>query len=299
MKKKLLIIIVLVITVLTVIGCGIVFWKKYNKDKHYEDNNKEEMNLSYTIPLEKELKKIESEYDFGYVINCVNKYYETLKTKNEKKIKGLIDEKYIKQFKMFDKNISNYYIYIDNVYMNEQKENLSTYIVTLNIIDLKTKSITQETIVLRIDFFNETFSVVPIEYIENINDMSIGSNFEISQEEINANEYNKLDDIKGSRYYVLAEYYYNTMKNLSLYNIEEAYSMLDEEYKTKNCNTVEKYKEIEKNLFDKNTKITDYRRRVNSNQDIVFECKDSKNNEYIIIIDYQEDGLTDFTFYKR
>ena len=183
--------------------------------------------------------------------------------------------------------------------MNEQSNNLSSFIVKVNIFNKNTKEVTTEKIVVRIDFENSTFSVVPSKYIENIENFKEGDSFEISATAIKENSSNKLEIFNGASYYILTEYYYNKIKNLSLYETEKAYAMLDEKYKNENCKTLEEYKDIVKKLFDEKCEVTHYKRRVNSNEDITIECKDSKENEYIIIIDFQDTGLTKFVFYKK
>ena len=189
---------------------------------------------------------------------------------------------------------SNYYIDIVNIYITQQETDLTTNIVDINIIDKNTLEKIEDELIIRLDLKNLTYSVIPKELIDE--EPVEGKEFEISKERITENDNNKLDDADVGDY-AIAEFYYDKLKNLSMYNIEKAYQMLDETYKKEHCPTIEEYQNLVKELFSEDTKATDYKKRINAYGETMIECKDSSENEYIFTI---KDGVnSDIVAYKK
>ena len=296
MKRK-IITILTVLTVIVSIITGILYFKRQHEtpgDLTIEENQIQEQHSS--MELNTKLTKIYGEYSFHYLIDAVDQYYKFLQEKDENKIKNVIESKYIESFKFEIENLEDYYIDIIDVYMNEQTYDLSTHVVDVDIINNKTNEIKEDKVIIRLDLENMTYSAIPYKYVENKNEIVEGKEFVISYKSITANKDNTLDMNNWLDKYNLAKYYYNRIKYLSLNDIDKAYSLLDDKYKEENCETIEKFKTIIEKRFDKDTKITHQKRAINSNGDIAIQCKDSKNNEYIIVVGQAENGLFDFRY---
>lgn len=239
-----------------------------NREENSEKDNSNDVNtIKYENPLGTtkeepiELSNISFKEYFN-VKNCVSSYISTLNLKSSiyygynenneyvdvveesvkrKNIYNLLSKDYISTKGITEENVLQY---IQTIEENKliapveilKKENpeskVSEYYIKSLIISItdRSKYISQEFIVY-IDYENNSFSIVP----ENIQ-------IENTQNKIDKNDNNGIANIPIKEATIVREYGTN-FKNLILSDANEAYNLLNEEYKNRRFPTIESFKE--------------------------------------------------------
>lgn len=218
------------------------------------------------------IEKVTDRNNYYMVENCVNKFYsycasiyENKNPEEEDVIKtyNLLDEQYINFKNITQENLSTILLPINesavniyDMYVSNQNEYISVYIVKGILREVTSKELTNFTIMVKIDKQNGTFSVLLQDYIEEKHkDTNVGSNLTI--ESVNNIEKNKnniyvLEEITNKTYILdlFARY-----KEEVLYNTELAYESLEEEYKTYKFGTLGKFKEYAEKNKDRHSNM--------------------------------------------
>ena len=294
MKKKKIIVGMIILGII-IIGLILTISVKKNKSNQKERDELQEEDPVLVEPLEDSLTTLTGETTFKYLKYVIDMYYEMIAEKQDNVINNMIDKTCGENQQVEKEMPTNYYINIEEIYRTQQERNLSTNVVKVMIIDKNTLEQKEETIIIRLDLYNLTFSFIPNEYIKDKENIKEGEKLEISNDRIEKNSDNTLEKAELGDY-VLAEFYYNKLKELSLYDIEQAYKMLTDQYKTEVCETREVYQQMVESLFHEDSKVTDYKKRINADGETMIECKDSNNNTYIFIV---KDGITNCKVYKK
>lgn len=228
--KKIIGIIIIVILVICII-CGIILYKINKQNNNEEVVSDDEMTQIYD-DVEAEPKE---EYQ-----------YESLKNPSdffsvEKCIQDNIDENFIaKEMNILD------------------GDRIVSYAVYGNIAN------TEKYFILREDIENNTFSIDELEKnYDNINQINLETK---NVQEIKNNGNNEFNYINMSEEQICREYY-DRFSKLELENTQEAYELLDNEYKNERFPTLNEYKEY-----------------VNENKDIIENGVLSKYS-----VDYKDD----------
>jgi len=245
-KGHLLLIIVFLIIV---IGCIGFYLRKPNTEAPIVEP-----------PLGGPIEKVTDRDNYYMVENCVNKfysYYEAIfENKNPeeedvKKTYNLLDKQYISFKNITQENLATILLPINesvvniyDMYVSNQNEYMSVYIVNGILRETISKELTNFTIMIKIDKQNGTFSVLLQDYIkERYKDLNIGSNLTtelVNNIEENRNNTYVFEEITDKIYMLdlFARY-----KEEVLYNTDLAYENLDQEYKVAKFGTLKKFKE--------------------------------------------------------
>lgn len=302
----------------------ILFISVNDKKNSNEDTIKTKVDL---------IEKIRGREEFFEVKRCVDKYtylFQDIKEikdgesyseeeKNEElnyiseEMYDILDENYINYSKitkdsimkkMYEEQYEKKYIITEIIGQeigNDQKQ----YIVSGFIINISTNERENFTIAIRKDSNNKTFSVYPQEYVEykKWNELKVGDSFTSETKKItNKNENNCVENREVTDEEVL-KYYYAKYKYLLIYdNIEAAFEILDEEYRTKrfenNVDEFKKYVELEYNkILDSDLKeyyISDSEETYDETTSYTqYVCKDQYGKYYMI----NETGTNNYTMY--
>lgn len=164
--SKILKTIILIIIVIAVILVTLLFVLK--------NENKNNMNATPIVDEEeveiggtKKIEKVTSRDDFYIVEKCIQKYMEYLKEKDIKKIYGCLDEEFLQKENITESNITKKIenwetgnFTAEKIYGYDDTEIMSEYFVA-GLIENK-----EYYIIVKIDYNNETFSVLPNYYID-------------------------------------------------------------------------------------------------------------------------------------
>lgn len=285
--------------------------------KLYDSKTKDEKLIP--IKINKNLVQLNSKTSYFDVKNCINQYYQSLEQSsfeymgdeeelNEEyiveKYKSLLDEQYIKEFRITKENILNFYknnnnieFVIDNIYKKDYTENLSLYFIYGRNVNYNTNKLKQTGLIVKIDTKNEAFSIFPYEYMikKNLEEKDLYKNVNTIKEikEIKINDYNNFINENSSDELVVREYL-NKFKMDIQYNPEIIYDMLDEKYKKENFKNKAEFLEKVESLKSKmsQSELKDYAVEKNDNQTI-YKCVDTEGTYYI----FKEKSILDYTIY--
>lgn len=296
-KKKLLIIIIVLIILIVCIMATIM---ALQSDENYEE--KKEMTDMVEgiveIQVDNQLKEVEIRNNFYIVKNCVNKFYsyrmeqEYIEEKLEDAavLYNLLDEEYINFKNITKENISKILpelktsvINITNMYVSQQSQNLSIYIVKGTVREKVTGKISEFQVMLKIDTKNKTFSVLLEDYIEEkYKDIKVGNNIVvdgITNIEKNGNNSYNYESISDETY---TTDLFNKYKEEVLYNTKLAYSHLHEEYRSLRFATLDKFREYAKDNVVNNVtaNIEKYKKTVTDDY-TQYICIDQNGKYYI------------------
>lgn len=255
---KVLIAIVLIICLICII-C-VVYLKMLGNERTTDNQEivevQDPLNPDGDVEINYEIEKVKNATRFYTVQNCIQSYLDN-DTFTAKKMESLGGERII-QYRVYgfaDINGEKQYLYF------------------------KVKTDTE----------NLTFEVTPYEGEEYkaLEDIKLTEdNAEIKINGDNVYTYEEISQEEMSRRYL--QYYYS----LELNDIEEAYSLIDEEYRNQRFESLEDYREyveINKEMFSQAI-LTGYSVE-NNNGYTQYVLRDSYSNYYVL----KEDGIMDFT----
>lgn len=229
-------------------------------------------------------------YTYNAILSNVRAYYgdeneEVIKeatNENASIIYNLLDEEYITSREVTANNVltkigkvNDSIIDINNMYVSEKTTNISVYIVDGNLRDKKSNSISKFKVIVKLDFSNETFSIIPGDYVEEkYPSIEVGGNIKIEvPENIKINRNNKyLFKVVSDDTYAID--LFNKLKEEILYNPREIYNDLDQDYKNAKFSNEEEFNRFVKNKYE-NLK--------NINQESYKKTKTENYTQYIII----------------
>lgn len=312
---KILIMIIFIIICILAICYFLISKKTDNNSQNIKNNTPTD---TTPIEVQKDIQEVKAR-DIYYIIKNVSKRYfeyvneyntdsyyskvegEVQYTDEDKKalyeiIYKLLDDSYIKENNVTDKEISNILSKYKNaddfdikkMYYNDEDENNTIFYLDISLMK-ENKSIgKKEVIVGRLDRKNGLFGIIPVQLDT---DKILQNNLKVSTEEIEKNTYNQyqfknIDDIQMVDD-LLVKY-----KNAVLYNRKEGYELLDKDYREKrfgDYNTFSKY--VENNIKEISS-MTFTKYLVNTGDDYKeYVCKDQYENLYI----FHEKAVMDCT----
>lgn len=191
-------------------------------------------------------------------ISKVVPYSEKLEEKAKKDresaqlaIYSMLDKAYINEFKVTKESISQKFkvdtktnIILDKMYVLDNSENVSTYIVSGMCIEVINEEVSKLNMGILVDMQNYTFSIYPQEYLSKhgYNNMKTVEQLKIKIPNIEKNQYNTFEITGVKESDIFEEYFENYKYNL-IYNTDEAYNRLDKDYADKRFGSKEKLKE--------------------------------------------------------
>ena len=294
-KGQLLLIIILLIVV---IGCIWFYLRKPNTESPVVET-----------PVGATIEKVTDINNYHMVENCVNKFYtyyasifENKNPEEEDVIKtyNLLDKQYISFKNITEENlptilpaINESVVNVYNMYVSNQSEDISVYIVNGTLREERSKELSDFQIMVQIDSQNGTFSVFLQDYIENkYSNLNLENNLileSLNSIEKNRNNFYVLEEISDKTYVLdlFARY-----KEEALYNAELAYEHLDEEYRVKKFGTLENFRKyVENNASRYNTVELNQYKKTEEEDYTQYICIDKEGYYYI----FRETGLMEYT----
>ena len=150
----------------------------------------------------------------------------------------------------------------------------------------------EDTMLIKIDFVNSTYSIFGKEYLEDkgYNKDTEISNLEISTDSIESNNYNSFNLVNTDDKYVINQYFSEYQTKL-LNNTDSAYELLDKDYREKKYEDSQEFNQYVEENYEalQNAYLTKY--QINQFDEYKeYVCLDENNNYYIFI----ERSLTDY-----
>lgn len=291
MKKLKIIIIAVIIIILILI---LILLNKFYLENENENTSTVVRDIPATqkIPLEKE----DSMGTYMLIDEMVNNFFRYISQKDEninnaEAIYSVLDEEYISQNSITQDNVLNFFekyreynSYSTKNMYNKKITDFEAIAKTFYYIKgvLRMDGNLEDVyILLKEDSSNQTFSIQFISEEEFNAIIEDSNNVNIEEFEIENKEYNQLY-VKTSTDYDICLKHMEDYKNALSNNVEEAYGMLDEEYKEKRFGSLENfemYREEKQETFG-NENFVQY--LVNDYDTYTqYVCKDQYGNLYI------------------
>ena len=297
MKKLIIVIVILILILSIVILCLIQSTFREVDSVSGNEINYEDYQGEY-VP-ENKVEKVTNKNRYYAVKQIINDYisYITNTEIGAEALNQILATDYKNEFGITKENITlnlskfaNSEIHIEDMYELELSESVS-----LIIINGKTKANNIGfNIIIKLDSLNQTFEIYPEEYlnkhgyndIEKIAGINIISLNELTPKEYNTFSYKNVTNLEMCNYY-LEDYIYNVTTN-----VENAYNLLDEEYRTTRFSSLNEYKSyINANLNKiQNMKLEEYT-TVKYDDYKQYVCIDSDGNYYL----FRETAIMEYT----
>jgi len=276
-----------------------------------EKKRTEEYDIIDEIALEKTLEPVIVRNNFYIVKNCINRFYsyciavsdigenyynankaiiQEAQSQNAEAIYEMLDTEYISSENVTKENIleklpkiKSSTVNITNMYVSEQTNNISIYIVKGILKENITNKTSPFQIIVKVDSFNKTFSIIPQSYVEKkYNNLQIGDNIQIEvPEEIGKKTNNNYTFAVISDETYVRDLFYQ-YKVQALYTPTLVYNNLDEEYRNKRFGTLKDLEQYIKNRekMYENIQLDKYQKIVKDDY-TQYVCVDKNGNYYI------------------
>lgn len=242
---------IVIIVILILIICVMLFLMKKNKKQEFNENNgitdietpAEFVRGDFTEATEQE---------YYFISNCITTFLNTLSLGTNRGAYELIDKNYAQKNGITEENIlSN--LRVSDKYQEFEATSIYNWNITENIEIYAVKGIIREKnsengvkkefeAIVNVDNENSTFSITPYSVgtlnIEELNADEIIKNA-VSIEKKDGNEF--IETITNQK--MKASKLFNKYLSETLYYTDDAYNMLDEEYRNKRFGSIEKYKQ--------------------------------------------------------
>lgn len=265
MTKKLRNIIIIVIIIIFLILIALLIQMQRQKGHRNNVINDAESFLGAYDYESNKVELVKQRNDFFIVQNCIKSFYNNYLTYNKlgtnpEKVYNLLDNEYIQMFSISKDNLKGKFgkyesikIDITDMYKVQVGIGKNVYFAYGYIIDSKSKKVTDLKIGVKVDSSNDTFSILPYEYLERKNYLNINESASIELSEIKSIENKEYNVYKNS--YPSDETYVTALLenyiNRALYNVELAYKTLDTQYREKKFSNVQEYKNFIKENEEK------------------------------------------------
>lgn len=310
---------IIILTIILIIIIGILIYVLYqNRGKVIHNIDEIGDNTSYE--LKTDLQEVSIRNNFYIVRECVNKFYtyytailgieedyygadesiiKEAQQQNAVAIYNMLDSEYTTQKGITKENIMSKIekvnratVNITDMYVSEKTPNMSVYIVKGTLRDNKTFAVSQFQMIVKLDSSNRTFSILLEDYLDkkysglkegDSIDIQVGENIE--KNDNNTYIFKSISDETYCR-----DLFYKFKEEI-LYNPELAFSNLNEEYRQKRFETLDKFKEYAQNNMGKYAKIQPQQYQRSVSGDIVqYICTDQNGNYYI----FRENSIMDY-----
>lgn len=212
------------------------------------------------------------------VKDCINKYYnyvsiitepeefygeleeaELIEVRNDnaKILYNMLDEEYIRNKKITETNLANMVEKVKNsvvdvksMYVDEKNENIDIYIALGTLREKVEGKVSNFKVIVKLDNINNTFSIMPQSYVEEkYSKIEIGKTFNVeSLERIKENRNNKCT-FRMITEQTYAIDMFNQFKEELMYNQEQIYNRLDEEYKNAKFSSLAEFRAYVQNKY--------------------------------------------------
>lgn len=231
----------------------------------------------------------------------LKKIKQTIKQKSEESainLHSILDEQVKKDITIDNiksklNKVEKSFVNITNMYVSEKSNNINVYLVKGKLKGDTTQKISDFQVIVKMDTTNNTFSIIPQQYVEEkYDDLEVGKEINIIvQEKIEPNENNTYKSSNISEELYITDLFAKLRSEL-YYFPELVYNRLDEEYRNKKFPTYEKFQEFLNNNKKRllTMQIDSYEKEETENYTQYF-CMD-KNEKYYV---FRENAVMDYS----
>ena len=292
-ERNLKIAIIVVVFILILTASALIYIWAINSRKEQEEVAGDENAI---IEKEENITLLRSNSIFYTVKNMIQGYLNASASNLSEELYNILDKQYIESEGITKDNITeklpklgnNILYYAQKMYIKEMEKGdilycygqIETYKTDEEREIIKNKDLTDIYFKVIIDYENASFSIEPINknQYENVINAQIDGNQEIN---IKRNKNNVLNYANASDDSIIASYM-ATYRELCQENINQAYALLNEEYKKIRFPTINEFKKYIQSTQEQFTKmyINSYEKETIEDT-VVYICKDKLKNVYI------------------
>ena len=299
LKKIIITILIVLLFIIVIIFLNVMRNRKLVKD---------EASLNVITYIEKySTKKVRDSVDFYTVKNICNTYVQNILYKDSESLYNELDPKYLKEFNITKDNVLSklpkYYfeendyltleVVVKDMYSIGNENSIYTFFVYGYVVDNIRHNKNDFKCIVELSKENNTFYILPEDYMEkhNYTEMSEGQEIETTIQKINTNEtYNKYDNIIREDEEIILDYF-NQYKTALIYDKEEAYEMLDKEYREKRFGSVQNFVSyVNKNIKEMYLVTLDKYLVKNKSDYTQYVCIDTNGKYYV----FRQYSIADF-----
>lgn len=299
LKKIIITILIVLLFIIVIIFLNVMRNRKLVKD---------EASLNVITYIEKySTKKVRDSVDFYTVKNICNTYVQNILYKDSESLYNELDPKYLKEFNITKDNVLSklpkYYfeendyltleVVVKDMYSIGNENSIYTFFVYGYVVDNIKHNKNDFKCIVELSKENNTFYILPEDYMEkhNYTEMSEGQEIETTIQKINTNEtYNKYDNIIREDEEIILDYF-NQYKTALIYDKEEAYEMLDKEYREKRFGSVQNFVSyVNKNIKEMYLVTLDKYLVKNKSDYTQYVCIDTNGKYYV----FRQYSIADF-----
>lgn len=311
-ERKKVIISIMIVLFLILVSILLIYSSVKNNEKNESDEKFQEENTHISSYYSKTSKNniVTDRNDFFTVQLCVNKYIMYLTEKDTETLYKLLDKAYIKKFNITEDNVlqhvedlsGNITFKAKKMYFEEVNENFYKYYAIGEIIESNTEEeFTREEemkITVNMDIDNMLFSIVPYGYggtfYEKDEESISGTQNQVKNEEVEIKDRYECNELEYVAISIddLILLYFNDYKTCALTNPEQAYELLDKDYREKRFKNLEEYKSYISDNKNKiiNDVLKSYKIKVDD-ETTTYICLGSYEDYYI----FSENSVMDYT----
>lgn len=218
-------------------------------------------------------------------------------------IYNILDTEYLDEFNVSREDLPQKFgmdnqvdILIKNMYMAENSETISTYFIDGMAIDIEKGNKKDFYIAIRLDITNYTFCIYPEEYCKKKGYDNILDGFEMegALKNIENKKYNKFNYVYSIPDEDIVKEYFYTYKYSMMYDLENAYNMLNQEYRKKRFGKFDNFKKyIKENYEVLSQNIISKYQAIGNEENKKYICLDEKGNYYI----FNQKNIGDYNLY--
>ena len=275
-KKKIMILVILILILIIVFIIIEFIIYKINKNRQMEKTDKGD---PFALTTNSNIESVTTNLPFYNIENCANNFISYLHTSNNQVIYNLLDKNYITSNNITENNVleklairGNYY-YISDMQKKDINLNFVEYFTSGALYDENYKLINNQDFTISVDYEHNTYSVIP----ENLSNDTSSINTSITTNSNNSfNNFNITDE-------EIIQKYFTYFKNMAINNSNVAFSLVEENYKSKSFNnSLNNFNNYLNSANLKNASLVKYSKKIlsDSNYKTEYVGVDNLNNYY-------------------
>lgn len=292
--KKIIIIVLILIVILSVIGLFI--WKKY-EGKPLEDFASPEGDQKI---VQKTVSRVSKNIDYYTAKNIIDNYIYGIISQDNDLLYNILDPKVYNELNINKENIvsklnnniceenddiENYKFIVDDMYFMETEGNIVYYFVYGKVMNKLNQNFMDTSVVIEEDTINDTYYVLPYEYIKNKKYYSVkeGDTYDVSDiEKIEDNSKNEIEYQNLDEYTIILNLMADFTDKLVYGDLEDSYKLFSDEYKKARFNTLDEYNSYINNNLEGIFASSIKKYKINEYDDYTeYICVDQYGNYYI------------------
>ncbi len=224
-------------------------------------------------------------------IKCVNFININSSDENINRIYEKLDDEYIKLYNITKNNVQDFYsnygtnneFFIDKVLVKDINQMVNIYIIYGRLIDKTNYTSKDYGFIMQSDIANNSYSLILYDYMKEKKLINLNEGDTIAfqaKDSIEAKQYNTFSNELHTDEELVKEYF-NKLANDIKYDRNHLYEMLNQDYKQKKFESIDKFSNYINKLSEKELDLSEY---TIDEENGLYICKDTSERYYVFSI---------------